>query len=150
MHYVIVVASDTGIAAMAWDIADYPMTEAQWCHMVDNHIGRPEPLSVDTLPETWVYYRPWGMMFVPFGCHQGAMATLYAFHHGYRSYITAGNEMDIKSYRVCETLADRFLMELDGTAFLSSAGKAITCGRREHLDARERQAFRNFTINYLD
>jgi hypothetical protein len=129
-----------------------PYTQEQWWTMCDAHIGPPVPLQdFDLTADPWVYYRPWGVMHVPFGCHQLAMATLYAFHKGHAGSIEAAQALKVPSYRATETLADRFLTELEGTAFRSSTSlRSVVAGRREHLDSRERQAFRSFTIQYLE
>jgi hypothetical protein len=127
-----------------------PFTEEQWWAMCDSHIGRPEPLAADTMPDVWVYYRPWGIMHVPFGWHQRAMATLYAFHHGRMNHLDFPADPSVPRYRAMETYADRFLLEIEGTAFRSSAGEIITAGSHAQLDARERQAFRRYTIRYLE
>lgn len=134
------------------EITPAPYTELQWYRMCDMHIGRPTTLAGLADTPMWVYYRPWGLMHVPFGQHQHAMATLYAFHHGYSDYITAARALDVPGYRGSETLADRFLLELEGTAFRSSAGSVITAGRPAHLDAAERQAFRRagLEVHYLE
>lgn len=135
---------------MAWDIADYPFTDEQWYAMCDQNLSRPVPLHEADLSKPFVYYRPWGLMYVPSGYHQGAMATLYSFQQGCLSYLDAGEALGIKSYRVCETLADRFLTDIDGTAFRSAVGRGITAGRPSSLDARERLVFKSTPIIYLD
>ena len=129
-----------------------PFTDEQWYRMCDMHMCRPIPLHEADLTRPFVYYRPWGLMYVPFGYHQHAMATMFAFHHGHPDYITAGTAMDIPGYRISETLADRFLLELEGTAFQSSAAsRVITVGRPESLNTTERLLFQrnSFTIRYI-
>ena len=135
---------------MAWDIANYPFNDEQWHRMCNAHIDLPVPLHEADLTTPWVYYRPWGLMNVPSGHHQHAMATLYAFHNGYADYMALGKALDIPAYRWVDTLADCFLLEVEGTAFLSSAGKSVTVGSFKKLDAHERQAFRAFNIQYLE
>lgn len=132
------------------DTSPDPFTDEQWWTMCDMHMSRPVPLHEADLSHPFIYYRPWGLMYVPFGYHQHAMATMYAFHHGHGDYIDAGKAMAIPPYRYSETLADRFLMELEGTAFQSSAAQVVTVGRPAHLDARERQVFRSHTVRYLE
>jgi hypothetical protein len=111
------------------------------------------PLHEADLSHPFVYYRPWGVMFVPSGFHQGAMATLYAFHHGHHRYIPAAEALGIPQYRAAETLADRFLLELEGTAFQSSvASRVLTAGRAANLNTTERLLFQrnSFTIRYVE
>ena len=134
---------------MAWDIDDEPFTQEQWWKMCDKQMCRPEQLHEADLNLPWVYYRPWGLMVVQSGYHQGAMALLYAFHLGFPCVFDAAEALGINLYRSTETLADRFLLELEGTAFKSSIGSQIVVGKPENLDARERQAFRKFEIQYL-
>lgn len=128
---------------------DTPYTQEQWYKMVDMGIGKPVPLPGDFLDAEWVYYRPWGVMRVRSGYHEGAMATLYAFHHGYFDYITCGEAMGVPGWRCAETLADRFLTKLDGTAFRSSCANLITTGEAHKLNGQERAAFRKYDIIYL-
>jgi len=112
-------------------------TDEQWHMMVNACISQPRPLAGTNLYEPWVYYRPWGLMFVPSGYHQAAMATLFAFHHGHLRAHEYAATLGIKAYRANEELADRFLMELDGTAFKSSVGSKVTTGRMSSLNAIE-------------
>lgn len=127
-----------------------PFTESQWYAMCSAGIGAPVPLHEGELDKPWVYYRPWGVMSVPGGYHTLAMATLFAFHHGYADSIAAGEALGIPGYRINETLADRFLTELEGTAFKSGMGKTITAGRKSSLNTAERQAMRTRSIYYLE
>lgn len=123
-----------------------PYTDEQWYLMCDLHMSSPVPLHEADLFQSWVYYRPWGIIYVPSGHHQAAMATLYTFHHGGLRYVAYAEELALPGYRAQETLADRFLTQLEGTAFRSSVSPVIIAGT---LDSRERQAFRSFNIDYL-
>jgi hypothetical protein len=125
------------------------LEDEQWWAMCDAHCGRPVPLMAPESAQilTWVYWRPHGIFHVPFGYHQQAMALLYAFHHGRLRARDMVVERDLLD---CSPLADAFLMEIPGTAFLSSVGRSIIAGRREHLDRIERIRFGYMDIRYLE
>jgi len=117
-------------------------TDSQWYAMVDAGLSAPQPLATaGFLNDMWVYYRPWGIMYVPTGYHQRAMATLFTIHHGHLDTIDYAASLGIKGYRANEELADRFLMELTGTAFKSSVGQSATTGSLSSLNAIERRIF---------
>jgi hypothetical protein len=126
-----------------------PYTEEQWYAMCDMRIGKPIPLAgADLTSHPWVYWREWGLMYVPSGFHQGAMAVLYVFTKGFTNYVGAAIDMNIPTYRACETFAEKFLMELPGTAFKSSVGsRGITVGRLSNLTAIERRIFTDAGLN---
>ncbi len=126
-----------------------PFTQRQWWSMCDKNMSHPMPLNEADLDSPWVYYRPWGLMYVPSGYHQGAMSLLYAFHNNQDCYMEFAKDLSIPAYRASETMSDRFLLEVKGTAFKSSVGRSIVTGSPENLNARERQAFRKFDIQYL-
>lgn len=128
---------------------DKPYTDEQWCKMVDAGLSEPVPLSAETLTDEWVYYRPWGVMYVPSGYHQRAMATLFAFASGYPNVCACSTALNIPGYRAMETLADRFISKLDGTAFKSSVGTHITTSEAHKLNGQERAAFRKYDIIYI-
>lgn len=111
-------------------------TAEQWYKMVDSGMCAPVPFHTADLDSEWVYFRPWGLMYVGSGYHQCAMANLYAFQHGHADYIDAAQAMGIKGYRAMETLADMFL-DMDGTAFKSSVGTHITVGKMANLNSTE-------------
>lgn len=130
---------------------DKPYTDEQWYKMVDSGICEPVPFHTAELESEWVYYRPWGLMYVGSGWHQCAMANLYAFTQGHADFISAARAMDIKGYRAMETLADMFL-DMDGTAFKSSVGNHVTVGKTSNLNAIERRIINgaNLAIISLD
>lgn len=129
---------------------DFPFTDEQWCRMCDVGLSRPVPLHEADLEEGFVYQRQYGIFYVPMGWHIQARALLLAFHHGHLHAGEYAHELGLTGYHQTEELAERFLTELPGTAFVSSVGSSVIVGRREHLDARERQAFRGMRITYLE
>jgi hypothetical protein len=130
-------------------------TEEQRCIMIDKDMGEPQPLhlcSSQLQQFDWVYWREWGVMHVSPGMHTIAMATLLAFHHGHRNYINLARERGGHTHNSINQLADAFLIELPGTAFLSSQSTRIRAGSRANLNSAERAAFRrsNLEVIYLE
>ena len=130
-----------------------PFNEEQWWKMCDLEIGRPQPLHTAKIDDfDWVYYRPWGVMAVGFGQHVSARALLYSFHHGYNSWFDLARARGSLGRRALDDFAEAFLLEIPGTAFLSSVADFIWAGKRENIDSRERTVFRRhgFDVCYLE
>lgn len=124
------------------DIGTAP-TQEQRIIMIENEMMDPMEFHVAELNSfDWVYFRPWGVMPVLMGFHTVARATLLAFLHGYDCYIELARARGLTGYDSMSKLADAFLMEVPGTAFLSSQSYNPLAGKREHLNAQERAIFR--------
>jgi len=129
-------------------------TEEQWHIMVDKDMGKPLPFKTASLQSCdWVYFRPWGIIPVASGMHTCARATLLAWHLGCKGYIDLMRSRKLEDYNGLHALADAFLMEIPGTAFLSSMSmKTVIAGKRANLYYWEKKQIRSygFEIRYLE
>lgn len=127
-------------------------TQDQLYELRDKEVSAPIPLhQADLLNNDWVYYRPWGLMYVACGMHSIARATIVAFRAGYNGYYEMIRARHLGRQGI-DDLADEFLLTIPGTAFLSSVSDTIIVGKREHLDSGERAAIRKTGLNvrYLE
>ncbi len=102
----------------------------------------PVPLAKADLSIPFVYDRTYGVFYVPFGYHQAAMATLYAWSIQRDNYTEVAIELDADS----SDLADAWLDNIEGAAFKSSMGKKIQLGHTSRLTPQERRAFSDVTV----
>lgn len=120
-------------------------TQEQFWKACDAKMGEAQHLS-QFVGDLWVYDRKWGVFRVPPGYHNAAMATLAAFNQGKLSYI----DLMESSLDGSQDIAERYLMTTPGTCYKSSVSSTVIVGKREHLNAAERMAFRHYQIRYLE
>jgi hypothetical protein len=130
------------------------ISQEQWYGLCDMGSGKPVPLAQADLSKSFVYHREYGVFPVNFGAHQQVMALLYAWHHGYAEHGRhAAYEMlhdlreqgKAKPLSDASLLADKFLEEIEGTAFRSSVGKKVNAGKRGNLTVIEKRWFGEIT-----
>ena len=113
--------------------------------MCDAGMSLPEPLETADLTKPFVYDRKYGVFPVIRGNHQVAMSLLLAVHKGYKNGVDASEKMGLE---YSHGTADHYLVNITGTAFLSSVGKCITAGSKNNLNEKEKDYFGS--ISYLD
>lgn len=118
------------------------MSDPMYWALCDAMADLPLPLAEADLSKPFVYERRWGVFYVPFGHHPGAMSLLLAFQHGLRDGIDAAERLGL-SYS--DGTADHWLEHTPGAAFRSSVGKTIQIGRWGGLSPLERRYFAGAT-----
>jgi len=129
-------------------------TEGQRNILIDKEAGDPRPLHTVRLQDfDWLYFRPWGVMAVGPGMHTIVAATILSFIEGEKNYLDLCRKRKGEHYWPgMNELSDAFFMEIPGTMMLSSVSQKVLAGKREHLNAQERQALRRagLDIRYLE
>jgi len=98
--------------------------------------SEPEPLHLADLSRPFVYDRAFGVFYCVPGRHRDTMSLLYAYAKGYESGIDAAEELGLD---FPEETADRWLEEIQGTAFRSSVGHRVQVGKRASLTIIEKR-----------
>ncbi len=126
-------------------------TDEQW-NRIGNELSMPVPLHTANLDLPFVYDRKWGVFYVSMGYHQIAMATLLTFRAGYADPYEYGRRiLKLEGYSFLNEMADKYLMETEGTCFASSLEPdMIIVGKRGHLNAGEKMALRNYPLRYIE
>ncbi len=128
-----------------------PFTQDQWCQMVSSQMSMPVPLYEADLDKPFVYDRKWGVFYVTCGYHWMAMGTLLAFRNGYDDPFDYGRFLGLSGYNSLHELADKWILETEGTCFASSMDEeTITVGKRGNLNAAEKLAMRNYPFRYVE
>lgn len=128
---------------MAFTLPD-GITNRMWYQMCDCNMSLPEPLEVANLSKSFVYDRKFGVFQVPSGSHQAAMSLLLSWHHGLNNGVKVAEHLKLK---YSDQTADYYLLNISGTAFLSSVGKSVYAGKINNLNEKEKDYFSN--IKYI-
>lgn len=112
-------------------------TDEQWCRMVDLGMERPVALADGDVSKPFIYSREHGFIPTANGYHNAAMATLYAWSKGFNSYLAMRHLYD----RVPYALADLWMEEVAGAAFLSGVSRRIEVWNTAKLTPAERRKF---------
>jgi hypothetical protein len=104
--------------------------------MINAEMSHPKSLNELDPEKDFVYDRHYGLFFVPFGRHTIAMATLYSFHKGFVFY---GDLSD--GYVDTSKIADKFIDEIEGTAFKSSVADSVYY---RNLSSMEKRLFSKY------
>lgn len=128
-----------------------PFSDEQWYQMCSANMSRPVPLHKAELYKPFVYDRQWGLFYVSMGFHYMAMATLLTFRAGFVDPYEYKRSLNLEGYDYLHQMADKWLLEVEGTAFASSLDEeTITVGKRGNLNAAEKQAMRKHPLRYIE
>lgn len=121
------------------------ITDGMWYKMCGLDMSRPVPLGVADLSLPFVYERRFGVFYVPFGRHQGAMALLLTFQHNSTNIQEVAKKLGLSLYGT-KPMADYWLHHTPGAAFKSSTGGRIQIGSRKNMTSAERMAFKEANL----
>lgn len=116
----------------------HSLTPQQLQTLKETGASEPEPLHLADLDRPFVYARTFGVFYCVAGRHRDTMSLLFAFAKGYESGIDAAEELGLD---FPEETADRWLEEIQGTAFRSSVGCRVQVGKRANLTVIEKRWF---------
>lgn len=111
-------------------------TSQQLLALKEAGASAPEPLHLADLSRPFAYERAFGIFYCAPGRHRDTMSLLFAFFKGYESGIEAAEELGLD---FPEETADRWLEEVQGTAFRSSVGHRVQVGKRANLTFIEKR-----------
>ncbi len=119
------------------------LTETQWYRFCDIHVSQPIALNEADLKKSFVYWRRFGVFYVPMGYHQATMAFLLAVEHGCNDGIDVQDKLGLYDQ---PATADYWMENTPGAAFLSSVSSdgKILVGKASKLTTNERYYFKNF------
>ncbi|WP_077594131.1 hypothetical protein [Polaromonas sp. A23] len=98
--------------------------------------SEPKPFHLADLSRPFVYDRAFGVFYCVPGHHRCTMSLLLAYAKGYESGIDAAEDLDLD---FPDETADRWLEEVQGTAFRSSVGHRVQVGKRANLTLIEKR-----------
>lgn len=95
------------------------------------------------ISKPFVYYRKYGLFYVPMGYHSFVMASLMAFDHNVKNHYALLKLPEFMSYDGVQDIAHIFLEETEGVAYRSAiSGSNIVCQHPSYLTAVEKRIFR--------
>lgn len=121
-----------------------------WHAMCYAGLSTPIPLNEADLSQPFVYYRKYGVFYVPPQKHPFALALLLAWEEGVNDYLNIdNNKLGIPEFRKIDvySYSDYFLENYPGTCYMSSVNKKIRVGKKGNLNSNEIDYF--YPIEYL-
>jgi hypothetical protein len=117
-----------------------------WWAMCECNMSMPVSLRKADLTKPFVYYRKYGVFYVPFGKHQLALSQLLAWDLGYENFTYIDENLLNIGSDICD-FADYFLEHTVGTAFKSTQSDSVMAGRKSSLNSMEVDYFSS--VNYM-
>lgn len=114
----------------------HSLTPQQLQALKETGASEAEPLHLADLSRPFVYDRAFGVFYCGAGRHRDTMSLLFAFARGYECGIDAAEELGLD---FPDETADRWLEEIQGTAFRSSVGRRVQVGKRTNLTIIEKR-----------
>lgn len=125
------------------------VTQEMWWKLCDGNLWEPIKLQDADVSKPFVYDRKFGLFYVSMGYHAHVMRFLLGLH-------MSMNHKELEQFMIKEIgeysaiyssfctneYADYYLKNFSGTAFKSSVGTKILCGRFENLNYTERKKFK--------
>lgn len=120
------------------------ITDSMWYRMCDFNMSRPIPLDESDINKPFVYYRKYGLFYVPSGYHIHAMALLLAFDHDLMRIQDVRDKLKL-SHHTPSITSDYFLEHTKGTCYKSSLSDKIYAWSSSHLNDIESDFFGKIT-----
>lgn len=111
-----------------------------WWALCDAGLSMPVPLIEADLSQPFVYYRKYGIFYVPPQKHPFALAFLLALEEGVTNYLNIDHtKLGISDFRKIDvySYSDYFLENYVGTCYMSSVNNKIRVGKKGNLNERE-------------
>lgn len=129
------------------------LSDQQFYKLVDLNVSEPIPLRKADLSLPFAYFRGFGVFYVPSGLHMVLTSYLYIWAKGFEDMESFKESIEDKDvyfkHGLHETLADKFLNEIEGSAISSSVGNHILIGTISNLNEEEKQVFSSYDIKEI-